>query len=291
MLTRIKQVTDRGGRSVLSQVAGLTGGRASSAGSRFADRGRVIGLAHRGDRRNHPPGNTWSAFAAALDAGVEHIESDVHLSADGRLVLFHDDRLDDETTGSGPVSELAWSELRSVRYRLGDSVVDEGLVALGDAIERWPDAKWNLDAKDRSVVRPLFELLADLDCADRLLVTSFDVGTLREIRRLAPPELATGVAAAEVGAIKALSVAGLTPPTLGDAVQVPVEHRGITVVDRGFVDACHRAGMDVHVWTINDVDTMEHLLDLGVDGIVTDDPKSLRSVFDARSNEDRRLDR
>ena len=257
--------------------------RQASDDQAFLGWGRSSALAHRGDRAGHPPGNHLAAFQSAIDAGIDHIESDVHRTADDRLVLFHDDRLDAETTGSGALADHTWAELSTVRYRHRGEPTDHGLVLLEDALGLWPDIRWNLDAKDGAAVEPLVELVADTGSDHRVLLTAFDVGTLRRLRRLAAPPTCTGLARIEIAAIRAASLLGLSVPPIGDAAQVPESHRGVTVVDRRFVDTCHEAGIAVHVWTINDRQTMDRLLDLGVDGIISDDPRLLRATLDGRT--------
>lgn len=240
--------------------------------------GRPMAMAHRGDTAGHPPGNTWSAFASAIDIGFDHIETDVQLSADGRVVIFHDDTLTDTTDGTGTVGDHPWSTLAELRYRSGDGS-DEGIVPLDEAMDRWPDAYWNIDAKTADVVEPLLELIDERRATERVLITSFSHRTVRRLRSLAPAAMATGLSMPEVALARATSVLGLAPPTGGDAAQVP-RHMGLLpIVDRRFVDACHRGGMAVHVWTVNDASEMHDLLDLGVEGIITDTPTTLREVL------------
>lgn len=248
----------------------------------FLVSGRPRAFAHRGDRAGHPPGNTPAAFSAALDLGVDHIETDAHLTADGVVVLFHDDLLDHATTGSGPVRDHTWAELRELRHCHDGQVVEGSFVRFDEALEHWPDAFWNVDAKSDDVVEPLLRAVHAAAAEERVLVTSFSVRSLRRIRRQADPSLATGLAKLEIALVRLLAWARLPAPHLGDAAQVPTDHRRIEVVDRRFVDTCHRAGIAVHVWTINDASEMHRLLDLGVDGVITDDPAMLADVLRER---------
>ncbi len=245
----------------------------------FLRQGRWQGFAHRGDRRNHPPGNRWSALQSAVAAGFDHIETDVHLSADGQLVLFHDDRLDDETNGSGAVGDHPWSELAALRYVVDGTVLDEGLVRLEDAIERWPHVAWNVDAKSEDAVQPLVDLIERHAAFERVLVTSFSYRTVRRLRSLVPARVSTGLSGPEIALLRGASLVRLPIPRLGDAAQVPERKGPITIVDRRFVTTCHEAGIAVHVWTVNDKGDMHRLLDLGVDAIITDDPSGLREVL------------
>ncbi len=245
--------------------------------------GHANALAHRGDRAGFPPGNRASAIQSAVDLGFDHIETDVRLSADGELVLFHDDHLDDQTTGSGRVQDQRWTELEQLRYRHQGEVLDEGLLRLSDALERWPQLHWNIDAKTGDVIEPLIETVLWARAATRVLITSFSLRNVRRIRRLAPSGVCTGLSRTEIALVRLAAWLRLPVPRLGDAAQVPVRHRNVTVVDRRFVDTCHRAGIAVHVWTVDDPAEMHRLLDLGVDALITDHPAALRDVLEARS--------
>ena len=244
----------------------------------FLTNGRPMALAHRGDTAGHPPGNTWAAFASAVDIGFDHIETDVQRSADGRVVIFHDDTLERVTSGSGAIGDHRWSDLAEFRYRTDDGS-DEALVPFDEALDRWPDVHWNVDAKQPEVVEPLLQVVADREATGRVLVTSFSHRSVRHLRSLAPPAMATGLSMLEVAAIRATSLIGLAPPIAGDAAQVPERKGVVPIVDRRFVEGCHRGGIAVHVWTVNEADAMERLLDLGVDGIITDAPLTLRQVL------------
>jgi glycerophosphoryl diester phosphodiesterase len=249
---------------------------------RFLTEGRVHAFAHRGDSAEHPPGNRWSAFASAVEVGFDHLESDAHLTSDDEVVLFHDDRLDDETTASGPLADRSWDDLRDVRYVADGTLVNEGPMRLADALEQWPEVCWNLDAKHDRVVEPLVETVQRAGAAGRVLLTAFSWRRLRRLRQLAGEGVATGHSRLELFLLRALAWLRVPLPRLGDAVQLPERWKGVTVVDQRFVDACHRAGIAVHVWTINDADDMERLFDLGVDAVMTDRPRVLRDVLQRR---------
>lgn len=260
----------------------MTHRTASDRSAGFVGAGRANAFAHRGDRAGFPPGNRASAFERAVEVGFDHIETDAHVTRDGRIVLFHDDRLDGETTGTGEVHDHDWSTLSELRYRAGDNVCDEGLMLLEDALERWPSVYWNIDAKTSATVEPLVDIVRRLGVADRVLLTSFVYRDARRLRKRAGPGVATGLSRTELAGVRLASWVGAPIPRLGDAAQVPTEHRGVTIVDERFVETCHDAGIAVHVWTIDSPDEMHRLLDLGVDGIISDHPRRLRSVLEDR---------
>lgn len=248
----------------------------------FLLNGRVNVIAHRGDTANHPPGNTWSAFSGALELGVDHLESDVQLSSDGELVLFHDDRLEASTTGVGTVADHPWAALETMTYTVDGTVTGDHLVRLVDALAAWPDAFWNLDAKVREAVEPLLAAIDSAGAHERVLVTSFSYRTARALERRRTSTTPRGASQLEVVGARLASLAGAPAPGSAAAVQLPECWKGMTIVDEKFVEAAHRGGKTVHVWTVNDPSDMNRLFDLGVDGIITDDPAAARRVLQAR---------
>jgi glycerophosphoryl diester phosphodiesterase len=149
---------------------------------------------------------------------------------------------------------------------------------LVDLIDAWPDARLNIDCKTDAVADPLAEELRRAGVLDRVCVGAFSDRRLARLRRLLGPSLCTSAGPVELGALR---ITGFTRGAVL-AAQAPVRRRGITVVNRRFVERAHRRGIDVHVWTIDDAAEMSRLLDLGVDGIMTDRPAVLRDVLDQR---------
>jgi len=242
--------------------------------------GRTDVLAHRGASAERPPGNTIPAFTRALELGADHIETDVQASADGRVVVFHDDRLDGTTTGSGRIDEHPWSHLRSLRYRVDGVAIDDGLVLLDDVLSRFADAAFNIDVKTDATVAPVVDVLRRHDARARVCVAAFGWRRLRRLRRLLGDGWCTAFSRPEIAATRALSWLRLPVIRFGDAVQVPRARRDVTVVDRRFVDACHRRDVVVHVWTVNTPAEVTRLRALGVDAVITDDPATVLPVLD-----------
>jgi glycerophosphoryl diester phosphodiesterase len=250
----------------------------------FLDHPEPIAFAHRGGAAESPE-NTWSAFEHALRLGYRYLETDVHATADDVVVLLHDAVLDRVSDGTGPVRSRLWSDLRHVRMPDGRPVP-----RLDEVLEEWPSARWNIDAKHDGVVKPLIQTLGRSRARSRVCVTSFSDRRLVQVRRALGPALCT---AAGPNQVTALRGASLLPPfaPLGPigtnlrglgAVQVPRGYGRLPLVDHRFVTTAHRLGLEVHVWTIDDEATMGRLLDLGVDGIMTDRPSALKAVLQAR---------
>lgn len=239
-------------------------------------------MAHRGGAGvggapSGPPENSMAAFAAAVALGYRHLETDVHATADGVLVAFHDDTLDRVTDRRGRVGALPWSEVR--RARIGGR---EPIPRLEEVLAAWPDVRVNVDPKADAAVDPLVAVLRRTRAVDRVCVGSFSGARLARVRAAFPGALCTSAGPAEVARVR-LASWGLAPraalPRGPDCLQVPMKHRGVPLVDRRLLATAHRAGLPVHVWTVDDPAVMHRLLDLGVDGIVTDAPAVLRAVL------------
>ncbi|MFD5115360.1 glycerophosphodiester phosphodiesterase [Streptomyces sp. NPDC058220] len=243
----------------------------------YLDRPAPIPFAHRGGAADGLE-NTAAAFRRAAGLGYRYFETDVHTTADGRLVAFHDATLDRVTDARGRIHDLPWDEVR--RARVAGS---EPLPLFEDLLEEFPEARWNVDVKAAPAVVPLIDLIRRTDSWDRVCVGSFSEARLTRAVRLAGPRLATSYGVRGVLGLRLRSY-GIPAPVRPGAVcaQVPETRSGIRVVDERFVRMAHARGLQVHVWTVNEADRMEALLDLGVDGIMTDQLETLRTVFTAR---------
>ena len=238
----------------------------------FLTTGRHEVLAHRGASATKPPGNTWAAFDEAVEVLVDHIETDVQATADGRIVLFHDARLDDVTTGTGEIGDFTWSLLRSLRYTVDGEPTDQGLILLDDVLDRYPGTFFNIDVKKDAAVDETIRILRRHEARDRVCVAAFDWRRLRRLRDELGDGWCSAFSRAEIVAARGCAWARIPIPRFGDVVQVPREQKSVTVVDEQFVEACHDRDIAVHVWTVNDPDEMERLRELGVDALITDVP-------------------
>ncbi|WP_330176837.1 glycerophosphodiester phosphodiesterase family protein [Streptomyces sp. NBC_01498] len=243
----------------------------------YLDHPSPIPFAHRGGAADGIE-NTAAAFRRAAALGYRYFETDVHTTADGRLVAFHDATLDRVTDLRGRIAELPWSEVG--RARVGGT---EPLPLFEDLLEEFPDARWNVDMKAEPALDPLIELIRRTDSWDRVCVGSFSEARVARAHRRAGPRLATSYGVRGVLGLRLRSY-GVPAPVREGAVcaQVPREQSGVRVVDRRFVRTAHARGLQVHVWTVNGADRMRALLDLGVDGIMTDQLETLRAVFTER---------
>lgn len=243
----------------------------------FFDHDGPLPFAHRGGAA-YPPNagieNTMRAFENAVDLGYRYLETDVHATADGVAVAFHDGTLDRLTDRTGPIAELPYAEI--AKARIGGR---EPIPRLDELLDAWPEARFNIDVKHESAIRPLAESIVRARAVDRVCVASFSGRRLNGVRRLLP-RLATSLTPVEAVCSKVLPrrLGSLIPPP-APCVQVPIGFRGLRVVTPHFVGGIHDRGQQLHVWTVDDPATIGELLDLGVDGIITDRIDVLRDIL------------
>ncbi len=239
----------------------------------FLDHPLPIAFAHRGGASDAPE-NTIGAFAAAVGLGYRYLETDVHVTADGVLVAFHDDKLDRVTDRTGVIAELPWSEVRAARVD-GTGEISQ----MADLLEAFPQARFNIDPKADASVDPLAELIARTGAIDRVCVGAFSDRRIARLRNTLGPGLCTALGPRGVAQLE-LASKGLPAGRMhAHCAQVPASVGRVTLVNEKFVAAAHKRALQVHVWTIDEPDEMHRLLDLGVDGIMTDRPSVLRQVL------------
>lgn len=224
--------------------------------------------------------NSLSAFRRAATEGFHYVETDVHVTADEVVVVHHDPDLERITDRSGRIDRLRWSEVRSAL--IGGR---EPVCRLDDALEELPTTKFNIDVKTRDAAYPVLRTIARHAAWHRVCLASFDEVTLRLLRRVGGKRLLTSMGQQSVTLLWAGS-RGLgfpfRPFVRGCAAQVPPVHGRVRVLDPRFVRTARRWGQEVHAWTVDTAAEMISLLDLGLDGLVTDRPDVLRGVLRQR---------
>ncbi len=242
--------------------------------------GSVLAMAHRGGAL-HPeiPGleNTMHAFRHAVALGFRYLETDVHTTRDGVLLAFHDAALDRVTDTRGRLADLSAGEIARARISGEHSVP-----TMAELLEEFPGCRFNIDLKSQGAVAPLADLLARTGSHDRVAVGSFSQRRLDAFRRATGGLVATSASPPEVALFLALP-SRLWARLLGRrrvaALQVPHRQGPVPVVTHSFVRRAHSAGVHVHVWTVDDPTEMDELLDMGVDGLVTDRTDLLKEVL------------
>ncbi|MEW9550983.1 glycerophosphodiester phosphodiesterase family protein [Nonomuraea sp. NPDC050783] len=249
----------------------------------FLDHPGPLAFAHRGGAAEGAE-NSVAAFERAVGLGYTYLETDAHATADGVLVAFHDHTLDRVTDQRGRISELPYRAVR--RARIGG--VHE-IPLLEDLLGTWPQVRFNIDVKEAAAIAPLAEAVRRTNAYDRICLTSFSDERLVLAKAALGREVCSALGPRGVAALRAAAATsgyGRLLARLSRAgvpcAQVPVGIRGLRVTTRRLVRTAHAIGMQVHVWTVNDPARMEQLLDLGVDGIMTDNVTGLREVLSRR---------
>lgn len=251
----------------------------------FLDGTRPIAIAHRGGTEIAPE-NTIAAFRSAWELGFNYLETDVHLTADGTLVAFHDDQLDRVTDRTGSIASLPWAEVSAARIHGVHAIP-----TLEELLEEFPDARFNIDAKHDDAAVALVWTLRRHGALGRVCVGGFSDQRLGRIRALAGPALCTSAGPREIAREVARARLRRSPndrslsrpvATPYRCLQVPVRHRQLEILTPELVHQAHLRGIDVHVWTIDEPLEMNRVLDMGVDGVMTDHPTVLRTVLRRR---------
>lgn len=217
------------------------------------------------------------AFAAAVDLGYRHLETDVQATADGVLVAFHDERLDRITDRQGSISALPFAEVRAARIG-----ADETIPTLDEVLGSWPEICFNIDPKHDAAVEPLIQLLRRHDAFTRVCVGSFSGARVARLRNALGPGLCTAATPQEILRLRLASLGLPVGEILAQCLQVPQRRGPLPIVDRRFLAAAGRRGLQVHVWIVDTPGEMHRLLDLGVDGLITDRPALLKRVLCTR---------
>lgn len=244
--------------------------------------------AHRGWHLDELAGceNTLAAFRRAVAEGFGYLELDVHASRDGVPVVHHDALLDRTTDSSGPIVARTAAELDAVRVR-----GREPLPRLERVLTELPDTRITVELKAGAAVEPVLELLDRLDAWPRVCLGSYHDGWLARARRAAGPRLCTSLGQGSAFGLRSRAWLDAlpwpaprlpAPPVVGELAQLPRRFGRLTVVDAGLLRTARAGGREVHVWTVNDPAEMAELLDLGVDGLLSDRPDLLRDVLRRR---------
>jgi glycerophosphoryl diester phosphodiesterase len=245
----------------------------------FLDGPTPVAMAHRGGAIEHLE-NTRPAFEACVELGYRYLETDVRVTSDGELVAFHDPTLDRVTDRTGRVEALTWRELQTAL--IGGR---EPILRLEDLLGAWPDVRFNLDIKAAGVLAPLARAVRRLRIEDRICLGSFSDARIAAARRVFGPEVCTSLGPKGVAALRLSSysprAAGLVRIQAGCA-QVPLALGGRPLVDERFIAAAHARSLQVHVWTVDSETEASTMLDLGVDGLMTDRPEMLRDHLVSR---------
>ncbi len=258
--------------------------------AKFFDGPKPRLFAHRG-ASGEAPENTMAAFQRAVDLGIEYIELDVHASEDGQIMVIHDATIERTTNGLGTVNNYSLTALRQLDagYRFspdGGKTLPfraSGVVipSLEEVLSNLSNVKFTVEIKqsDPPIEEQVITLVTDCGKADDVIIASEHDAVLARARTLAP-DIPTNFGYNEVAdfiqRVATNQLEGYQPP--GQALQIPPTYQGISLVTAHTVAAAHQLGLEIHVWTITDPHEMNSLLDLGVDGVMSDFPARLLEV-------------
>jgi glycerophosphoryl diester phosphodiesterase len=248
-------------------------------------------FAHRGSRVLWPE-NTAEAFQGAIDLGYRYIETDVRITRDGVVVAFHDATLDRTTNGIGPVDrwdlrelqrlDAAWWFDEAGGYPLRGTGVK--VSSMAEVFDMWPDAHFNIDLKGPNLEWPVADVIKRHGKEASTMVGSFVDHRVAKFRRITGGEIGVSAGPSAVMAMVAASRAGLTFRRPVQAYQLPFNYKSVPIDDK-LIAAIHKSGAQLHTWTVNEKADMHRLLDLGVDGIVSDRPDLLNEVLRERGHD------
>ncbi len=228
--------------------------------------------AHRGGSIEAPE-NTIESFEYSIELGSSYIETDVQLSSNGIPYIFHDDDLKRlfgkniifNSLHSDQIDELILFD----KYKIP---------TLESTLQKFPDTLFQIDVKTDEVVLPTMEVIKKTNSTDKVCIASFSSKRLKQVHNLYP-EICLSMGPFEVMKLLLASFGLYRKKVPGNCLQIPIYQYGIKLVTKRFINYIHSIGLKIHVWTINDEDTMQRLIDLGVDGIITDRPKTLKDLL------------
>ncbi len=234
---------------------------------------KFLAFAHRGGNE-FAPENSFRAFKSAVDIGYKYLETDVHLTKDGFLIAFHDDTLDRVTDKSGLIRDLTLSEIKKAKIAGTDEIP-----LLSELLNSFTDCFFNIDCKVDETVQPLINLINNKNFINRVCIGSFSQKRINFIRKSLGKEVKTSMGPAEVILSKFLSYTSLGYNFKSSYTSIPIRRYGINLLDERNINYLKSNNQKVIAWTINDEDQMKMLINIGIDGIMTDNLTLLKKVL------------
>ena len=234
---------------------------------------KFLAFAHRGGNE-FAPENSFRAFKSAVDIGYKYLETDVHLTKDGFLIAFHDDTLDRVTDKSGLIRDLTLSEVKKAKIAGTDEIP-----LLSELLNSFTDCFFNIDCKVDETVQPLINLINNKDFINRVCIGSFSQKRINFIRKSLGKDVKTSMGPAEVILSKFLSYTSLGYNFKSSYTSIPIRRYGINLLEERNIKYLKSNNQKVIAWTINDEDKMKMLINIGIDGIMTDNLTLLKKVL------------
>ena len=235
------------------------------------------GFVHRGGDEEKTE-NTLEAFQYSSDLGFVFMETDVQSTSDGKVVIFHDSDLKRVAGLNKRVSDLTFKEIKEVDLINGGTIP-----SLEETLSSFPNLRFNIDIKVDSAVEETIRIVKNHNALNRVCLAAFSTSRLHRIRYITGSDLCSSMGQAEIVRLLLSSYGLDLKASPGFCAQVPVSQFGIPIVTRRFVKKVHDLNKLIHVWTIDETEEMYRLIDLGVDGLMTDKPTVLKEALVARN--------
>ena len=225
------------------------------------------GFVHRGDASSYIE-NTLEAFKSAETLGYKYIETDLRETKDGKIITFHDANIKRITGSNITINRSSLSDIRMRRLPKNETIP-----TIDEVLEELPDSYFNMDLKVSNMEEKVLKKIKSHNALDRICLGSFNSKTIKKINVL-EPKIITSMGLAQVVKYKFFNI-----KSNSKLIQIPVSWNGIKVITKGFIEKLHNDNLKVHVWTINKENEMQRLIDMGVDGIMTDNAIGLMNVM------------
>ena len=225
------------------------------------------GFVHRGDTSIFLE-NTIEAFQSAISLGYQYLETDLRETSDGKIITFHDPNLKRITGANITISETKFSDIRMRRLPSRETIP-----TIDELLEEFPDSFFNMDLKVNQIEEKVLKKINSHNALERVCLGSFNSKIIKKINSLEPKILTS------MGISQVIMYKFFQKKNISKLIQIPTRWNGIKVITKKFIDRLHNDGLKVHVWTVNKETEMQSLIDLGVDGIMTDNASGLIKVM------------
>ena len=250
----------------------------------YFDGQKPLIIPHRGGS-NIVPENTLHGLQMVISEGFTHFETDLRMSKDGEIFLHHDDSFNRTTDVEGKVKDFNWSEIKNINagyefYKNNNlSGYTTTFVRLEDALSMSKVLKFNLDLKETGLAKKVVEIVLSLNAQNRVLVSSFSPSRLDEFLHESKGQIATS------GTFRENAIARFLPIKKRNfqvqALQAPFKWKGMQIYSKKLVNFCKLNNLQLHIWTVNSINNLKICLDLGCDGIITDEPLLFREYLNS----------
>lgn len=227
-----------------------------------------VALSHRGNSYKYVE-NSFEAFKSVVDMGFEYIETDLRKTLDNEIVTFHDRDLKRLFNINLKVENLTFAEINKFF-----SAKNCKLLTLKETLINFPQTKFNIDLKSKEVIKETIKIVKELKAFDRVCFASFNSSHTDEVLTNSPSAVVS-MGMKDVAYFKFFNYLRKDSKIL----QVPLNWKGINILNNKLIRKAKDKDLFIHVWTINDRESITKLMDMGVHGIVTDKPELIMEIM------------